>query len=252
MMFFLAFSKSQMLVGGAAVYRTMTACAVSQHGTRYPLGVIGCTALAVPISGKRMALEALHRLRNGKQLLVRCAMRVVAVGAIFRRRGMFESMRPTHRLVALGALRGFCAERGLLRGMRVMAAGTGGAAFLDRVVRGHAELGQHILVAGCAERGRFAAFLHSRTERFDLGRVIAMAVTALDAGLVVLGDGEVHATLVALVTAETLSRFGLADLDGFRLGRLRMFFHVIVAGCAVVMVGVGYRLSLVAFNALAA
>ena len=152
---------TQVLIHVAAMWRVVATAAVAQSGCRNGLTIGISTRIAMAVARHRVALQAEHGLRKVQQFAVRCAMRAVAGGAILDGGRMLEGMRAAHILMALGALLRLCLQSELLATMRVVAVLTGNATFIQRVVRTHAELGDDILVAACAQSRFLARFLHA-------------------------------------------------------------------------------------------
>lgn len=239
----------------------VAADAVAQYGPRDSCDVAGGTALTMPVAGNRVTLQALHRLGKVLQLAIWCAMGVVAGGAAFDDRCMFEDVRTTNRLVAGRALLRNCTQRCLLGGMRIMAASAGGAAFLYRMARRQVELGQNVLVACCTQSRGFPAFELGGIQLLNFVGVRTVAVGTLDTSLVMLGKGEVGALLVGFVASQALLRFRQPCQNTLWLGRLcggvfPSFLHLAVINRAsvatdtVAMVGVGLGFGFVATNTL--
>jgi len=163
---------------------------------------------------------------------------------------MFKREWAAHCLMALGALRGLPAKLCLTCRVGIVTTGTGGATFLNRMMRTHVEFRENILVTGGTQCSGSASFFLIGVEVFNLGRVDAMAVATLDAGLVMLGNGEMHAPFVRLVTTQALCRLRLAWFDVLLILGLSVSFSCRMARCTVAVLHVGLGFRVMAFHAL--
>lgn len=218
-----------MLILAATVHLAVATLAIAQSGRGDNLAV-GVGALpAMAVAGHGVALQAQRRLDQIKQLAVGGAVRVVTGGAVLDGGSVFKHVGTAHCLMALGALRGLALQAGQLAAVGIMATGARHGPFLDRVVRAHAVARQHILMAGRAQCGSLAALFHRDIQRLDLGRVRAVAVAALQAGLVVLGEGEIHVLAIPEVAALAVFRLGQPGVQHLRRLCPGVFFRCHVA-----------------------
>lgn len=146
----------------AAVYCTVTVGAISE------LGAIRNACSGMPVVGNGVALQALHGLGDLQQATIGRAVGVVADGAVFNYRRVFEHLGSADGLMALVALVVLVHQASLLAAMRVVAAYAGEGAFLDGVMGGHVETRGNILVAVHAGSRFLVGFPQGQVELLGL------------------------------------------------------------------------------------
>lgn len=241
---------SQMLVGGTTVNGAMASDTVAHDRAGNRLRITGGAGLTMAIARDRMTLQAKPRLRNSQKLADGRPMRIVTVGAGLDDRRMLEHERSAYCLMASGATLSRVGQRGLASGVWIVTASAGDATFWNRVVRRHVETGDHVLVAGCAKRCRFAPLLLTQTDQFDLGLVDAVTIRALDTCAVVLGECKCGALLVLDMASQTLLGLRFADLGFPRTFGGRMCERTFMATGAVAVVDMRLGLGIMTIGTL--